>query len=120
MKLSTSNIDPAIIDRFRQDLRQLGYKYMNNLLEWKHVSHIVEMEILPILFELFDHEFDRLKKSQYKLQAKINQLSFGKDPERDKRIIELFKLRYSRGMIAREVGMSKWGVSKALRRLGVN
>jgi len=93
---------------------------MNNLLEWNHVTHIVEKEILPILFELVDEQFDTLTGEVSRLQTKINQVSFRNDPERDGRIIELFKIGYSRGRIAREVGMSKWGVSKALRRLGVN
>lgn len=102
------------------EVRQVGYKYSNSLLEWMHVANILETEILPILFGLVEDEFERLNKKQEILQAKINQLSFGNDPRRDKRIIDLFKSGYSRGIIAKEVGMSKWGVSKALRRLGVN
>ena len=114
------SIEPRIIDRFRQDLRQVSYKYMNSLLEWNHVTHIVEKEILPLLFELLDEQFETLIGEVSRLRAKINQVSFRNDPERDQRIIELYKLGYSRGKIANEVGMSKWGVSKALRRLGVN
>jgi len=114
------NLNPKIIEKFSIELQQIGYKYRNNLLEWNHVKYILEREMLPILFELIDDEFEILKKNQIKLQAKLNQLSFRSDIDRDKRIIELYKEGYSRGKISKKVGMSKWGVSKALRRLGVN
>ena len=115
-----SYLDPRILDKFSMELQQIGYKYRNNLLEWNHVNHILENEILPTLFELIGEEFETLKKDQLKLQAKINQLSFSNNPERDRRMIELHNLGLSRAKIAKEVGMTKWGVSKALRRLGVN
>lgn len=115
-----SKIDPAILDQFRIELRQLGYKYMNNLLEWNHVTFILENEILPIIYKGVMAQFELLEQENKQLKARINQLSFGNDPGRDRRMIELFKAGYSRGRIAKEVGMSKWGVSKALQRLGVN
>lgn len=102
------------------ELELIGYKYKNYLLEWNHVNHILENEILPILFDLVDEEFKNFTNNELKLRSKLNQLTFSNDPDRDTRIIELFNQGLSRGKIAKEVGMSKWGVSKALRRLGVN
>ncbi|MAT39324.1 MAG: hypothetical protein CL946_06945 [Ectothiorhodospiraceae bacterium] len=115
-----SKIDPAILDQFRTELRQIGYKYINNLLEWNHVTFILENEILPIINKAVLARFEVLEQENKQLKARFNQLSFSNDPGRDRRMIELFKLGYSRGRIAKEVRMSKWGVSKALRRLGVN
>lgn len=113
-------LDQRTLEKISSDLRQTGYKYMNNLLEWNHVALILEREILPNIFEAIENELEALNRNQSILQAKINELSFKNDPQRDKKMIELFKVGYSRGRIAKEVGMSKWGVSKALRRLGVN
>jgi hypothetical protein len=115
-----AKIDPAILDQYRTELRQIGYKYINNLLEWNHVTFILENEILPIIYEAVLARFEVLELKNKQLNARLNQLSFSNDPGRDRRILELFKLGYSRGRIAKEVRMSKWGVSKALRRLGVN
>ncbi len=115
-----SKIDPTILERFHAEFRQIGYKYMNNLLEWNHVTFILENEILPIIYNAVMTQYELLEQENKQLKARVNQLSFGNDPGRDRRMIELFKLGYSRGRIAKEVGMSKWGVSKALRRLGVN
>jgi len=114
------HINPEIKEQLQSELSVLGYKYRNNLMEWGHIKHIFEKELLPLIFELFEEEFNDLNHKQEKLQAKVNQLSFGNDPERDRRMIELYNQGLSRAKIAKEVGMSKWGVSKALRRLGVN
>ena len=113
-------LDQRVLEKIKSDIRQIGYKYMNNLLEWNHVTLILEREILPNIYEAIENEFEALNRNQLTLQAKINELSFKNDPQRDKKMIELFKAGHSRAMIAKEVGMSKWGVSKALRRLGVN
>jgi c-di-AMP phosphodiesterase-like protein len=109
-----------VLGKLNFEIRQIGNKYRNNLLEWNHVNLIIEKEILPILIELYEEQVETLACHVSRLQAKSNQFSFRNDPERDSRIITLFDLGYSRGRIAKEVGMSKWGVSKALRRLGVN
>ena len=61
-----------------------------------------------------------LEKENIHLKTSMNQFSFRNHLGRDRRMTELFKLGYSRGKIAKEVGMTKWGVSKALRRLRVN
>ncbi len=112
--------DPEIIEQFQIELRQLRYKYGNRLLEWTHVAQILEKEILPLIYEGVHDEMENLERENQKLRAWINQFSFGNDPERDKKITELFNCGVSRGKIAKAVGMSRWGVSKALRRLGVN
>lgn len=115
-----SNLDQRVLEKINSGIRQIGYKYMNNLLEWNHVTLILEKEILPNIYEAIENEFEALNRNQVRLQAKINELSFRNDPDRDKKMIELFNEGCSRGRIAKEVGMSKWGVSKALKRLGVN
>ena len=56
-------------------------------------------------------------KSTRKVRAKLNWHSFGNDPDKDKRIVELHNQGLSRGKIAKAVGISKWGVSKTLERL---
>lgn len=61
-----------------------------------------------------------LETDNRKLKAKLNQMTFGNDPMRDNEILELYKQGLSRGRIAKAVGMSKPGVTKALKRLGVN
>ena len=113
-------IDQRVLDKIKIELKQIGYKYRNSYLEWSHVIHILDHEILPLILQTFEDEYQAENGKQKELIARINQFSFRNDPERDSRIIALFNLGYSRGKIAREVGMSKWGVSKALRRLGVN
>jgi hypothetical protein len=118
--LKMSKINSEITDQFQDELRQIGYKYKNNLLEWNHVTNILKNEVLPIIYEIFGDRLQALEQELKQLNRKMNQLSFRNDPVRDRRITELFNAGYSRGKIAREVGMSKWGVSKALRRLGVN
>ena len=114
------NINSEIIDRLRDDIQQLRYKYRNNLLEWNHVNHILINEVLPLIYRGVKNELDMLERENKRLKTEINRLSFRNDPERDKKILQLFRCCYSNGRIAKQVGMSKWGVSKALRRLGVN
>ncbi|HEX3037284.1 MAG TPA: hypothetical protein VHT73_19540 [Thermodesulfobacteriota bacterium] len=43
-------------------------------------------------------------------------MKLGKDPERDSQIVALHKQGLSKAKIVRAVGMSKWGVSLALKR----
>lgn len=107
-------------EHLEAELMQLGYKYQNYLMEWIHVKHIIEKELLPKISNIYQDKIDELRSKNKKLKAELNQLTFSNDPERDQKIVELYKLGLSNGKIAKEVGMSKWGVSKALRRLGVN
>lgn len=59
---------------------------------------------------------NELQKENRRLQGKLN-MKLGKDPERDSQIVALHKQGLSNAKIARAVGMSKWGVSLALKRL---
>lgn len=109
-----------IEEKVRQVLHQklflLEYGRRNPFItEWKEIRQVVE-SLIPTITGLVNEERDGIRK----LQAKLNQLYFSNNPERDQRMLELYKQGLSRGQIAREVGMSKWGVSKALIRLGVN
>lgn len=112
-------IDQRVLDKIKIELKQIGYKYLNRYLEWSHVIHILDHEILPLILQTFENEYQAENRRQREIIARINQFSFRNDPARDRKITELFNAGYSRGKIAKEVGMSKWGVSKALRRLGV-
>ncbi len=63
---------------------------------------------------------DSLKEANKKLPARLNQMSFINDQDRDQKIIELYKQGLSKGQIATSVGMTRQGVYKALERLNVN
>jgi len=83
--------------------------------EWKEIRQVVE-SLIPTITRLVNEEREETRK----LQAELNQLSFGNDPERDQLIIELSKQGLPKAQIARIVEMSRQGLYKALRRLGVN
>src|SRR3990172_390249 len=94
--------------------------------DWGQARRGIERHLLPkianLIIQLMEEKEEtirELEESNRKLSAKLN-LRTGNNPERDQRIRELYKQGLSRGQIAKEVSMSKWGVSKALRRLGVN
>lgn len=114
------HLDPQTKEKLETELMLVGYKYQNYLMEWVHVKNIIEKELLPQISNIYQEEIDELRNKNNRLRAELNQLSFSNDPGRDQKIVELFKLGQTRSKIAKEVGMSKWGVSKALRRLGVN
>jgi len=115
-----NRIDQGVLEKIKIEIKQVGYKYLNSYLEWGHVVQILDHEILPIVLRVFEDEYHTEVVSQRESLTKMNKLAFRNDPERDRTITELYNAGYSRGKIAKEVGMSKWGVSKALRRLGVN
>lgn len=112
-------LDPEIVERLTLELKQLRYKHGNNLFEWSHINYILDKDILPVIHVLIRERIENLELENKELRSRINQLSFGNNPERDKKITELFNSGFSMGKIAQAVGMSKWGVSKALCRLGV-
>jgi hypothetical protein len=62
----------------------------------------------------------QLQDENRRLKAKVNQLSFSNDSERDKKVIELFKKGLPKTEIAKWTGLSRPGLYKTLRRLGVN
>ena len=43
-----------VLGKINFEIRQIGNKYRNNLLEWNHVSRIIEKEILPIFIEIYE------------------------------------------------------------------
>jgi len=99
-----------------QKLFMLEYGRRNPYVtEWKEIRQVVE-SLIPTITRLVNEEREETRK----LQAELNQLSFGNDPERDQLIIELSKQGLPKAQIARIVEMSRQGLYKALRRLGVN
>jgi flagellar biosynthesis/type III secretory pathway chaperone len=62
----------------------------------------------------------QLQDENRRLKAKVNQLSFCNDSERDKKVIELYKKGLPKTEIARQTALSRPGLYKALRRLGLN
>ncbi len=104
--------------------RKRLYNYA--IMDWGLVRCALEQYLVPSLINLVvqlieekEESISELQESNIKLSAKLN-LHTGSNPERGHRIVEFHKQGLSRGQIAKEVGMSKWGVSKALKRLGVN
>jgi len=87
-------------------------------MDWPALERIILEQLAPGISNFISEILEEERESTRKLQAKLNQLSFGNEPDRDKRIVELHNQGLSRGKIAKAVGTSKWGVSKALRRLG--
>jgi uncharacterized membrane protein len=62
----------------------------------------------------------QLQEENRRLKSKVNQLSFCNDSERDKKVIELYKKGLPKTEIAKKTGLSRPGLYKTLRRLGVN
>ena len=119
-----------IEQRLRQTLQQqlmlLEYGRKHPGMDWSQVRRIME-SLIPAITNLIAQLMEEkeglireLEEFDRQLRAKLNQTTFGNDPMRDNEIVELYKQGLSRGRIAKAVGMSKPGVSKALRRLGVN
>ena len=109
-----------IEDKVKQALHQklfiLEYSRRNPYVtEWKEIRQVVD-SLIPTITWLVNEEREEIRR----LQAKLNQLSFRNDPLRDQQIIELIKQGLPKPQIARIVGMSRQGIYKALRRLGVD
>lgn len=109
-----------IAEKVKQALHQklfmLEYVKRNPYItEWKEIRQVVE-SLIPTITRLVNEEREETRK----LQAELNQLSFGNDPARDQLILELSKQGLSKTQIARIVGMSRQGLYKALGRLGVD
>src|SRR3989304_2925643 len=110
----------GIEDKVKQALHQklfiLEYSKRNPYVtEWKEIRKVVD-SLIPTITGLLNEEREETRK----LQAELNQLSFGNDPARDQQIIVLSKQGLPKAQIARIVEMSRQGLYKALRRLGVN
>ena len=107
-------------EKVRQLLHQklfiLEYSRRNPYVtEWKEIRQVVD-SLIPTITWLVNEEREEIRR----LQAKINQMSFKNDPARDQQIIELIKQGLPKTKIARIVRMSRQGLYKALRRLGVD
>lgn len=63
---------------------------------------------------------DSLQEENKALHSQLNQLSFRSDPARDRQLLQLQKMGLFRKQIGKRLGMSAWGLSKALRWIGVN
>jgi hypothetical protein len=97
----------------RFGFRNLEYDQQTRNVEWSRIRGSVQKLLLdPIILEL-----KKLEEENRSLKSKLNQLSFKNIPERDNKIIELYERRFSKAQIAKLVGMSKWGITLALRRL---
>jgi DNA-binding phage protein len=62
----------------------------------------------------------QLQEENRRLKAMVKHLSFCNDSERDKKVIELYKKGLPKTEIAKQTGLSRPGLYKTLRRLGVN
>ena len=87
--------------------------------DWGQARRGIERHLLPKIANLIVQVMEEKEEIIRKLQAELNQLSFGNDPARDQLIIELSKQGLPKAQIARIVEMSRQGLYKALRRLGV-
>jgi DNA-binding NarL/FixJ family response regulator len=77
---------------------------------------IVENELLPKIVKI---TLELIPGS--KLREPIKQpteKTKSRNRDRDEKILELYRQGRSRKAIGRELGMSAWGISKALKRLG--
>ena len=108
-------IEEKVKEALHQKLLILEYSRRNPYVtEWKEIRQVVD-SLIPTITRLLNEEREETRK----LQAELNQLSFGNDPARDQLIIELSKQGLPKAQIARNVGMSRQGLYKALSRLGV-
>lgn len=88
-------------------------------LEGFNVIYAITSLVTDIEKEKQD-QIERLQYENRRLKAKVNQLSFCNNSERDKKLIELYKKGLPKTEIAKRTGLSRPGLYKALRRLGVN
>ena len=109
-------IEEKVKEVLHQKLIILEYSRRNPYVtEWKEIRQVVD-SLIPTITWLVNEEREEIRR----LQAKINQMSFRNEPARDQQIIELTKQGLPKSHIARIVGMSRQGLYKALRRLGVD
>lgn len=119
-------LEQRLREKINWQLRLTEYDRKFAYVDWGQVRRVLEHlfpQISSIVVQLVEEReclIEELEESNRELKAKLNQLSFRNNAQRDGQIVEFYKQGRSRGQIAREVGMSKWGVSKALIRLGVN
>lgn len=88
-------------------------------IEWHFLRRPLQEVVIDPLLNEFLRSTSNLESENKRLKSQLNQLSFRSIPERDEKIVQLRRQGFSRGQIAKLVGMSKWGVSKAIQRLDV-
>ena len=106
-------------ERIDRQIELLRYDKRCASIEWSVFKPILERTLLNLLQPVIEEKekvIDELRQENRRLQGKLN-IKLGKDPERDHQIAALHKQGLSNAKIARAVGMSKWGVSLALKRL---
>lgn len=116
------------MDNLEEKIRRLVSYQLNVLehdqrcrnIEWSFLRQPLQDILIEPLISLVLQFMKEREEENKRLKSQLNQLSFQNDPNRDKKILELTRKGLSRRSIGREVQMSPWGVSKALRRLGVN
>jgi DNA-binding NarL/FixJ family response regulator len=112
-------IEEKLRDTIEWQLRLLMQKTRNHV-EWSQFRHILENDLINPVISAFMEIVKETELDNKRFRSRHNQLRFGNTSVRDQRIIELHKKGLSRRKIGKEVQMSTWRVSKALRRLGVN
>jgi len=114
------NLEEILNLKLHRQLQLIQNKRLYPHMDWIALERIVVQELVPYIANEVSELLKEHEETSRKLRAKLNQLSFGNDPERDKRIVELFNQGVSNRQIAKKVGLTPFGITKALRRLGVN
>ncbi len=117
------NIQQKVIQKIEQTLSQQcgGVKREQIMTQLEGLS--VFYAITSFIAEIEKEKQDLLKQlrdENQRLKAKVNQLSFCNDSERDNKVIELYEKGLPKTEIATQTGLSRPGLYKTLRRLGVN
>lgn len=114
------NLEEIINQKLQRQIQLIQNKNRYPFMDWIAFERIIGQELLPVITKTLSRLIEEQEVSLRKLIARSNQVAFRNDPERDKRIIEMFNQGLSKRKIAKEVEITPWGVSKALRRLGLN
>ena len=106
-------------ERIDRQIELLRYDKRWAFVEWSVFKPVLARTLLNLLQPIIEGKekvIKELQKENRRLQGQPNR-KLGKDPERDHQIVALHKRGLSNAKIARAVGMSKWGLSLALKRL---
>ena len=106
-------------ERIERQIELLRYDKQWTFVEWSVFRPTLESTLLNLLQPIIEEKekvINELQQENRRLQGQLN-MKLGKDPERDHQIVALHRKGLSKAKIARAVGMSKWGVSLALKRL---
>lgn len=119
-------LEQRLREKINWQLRLIEYDRKFAYVDWGQVRRVIQ-QLIPtvanLVVQLMEEKEDLIKEleeSNRELKAKLNQLSFSNNAQRDQRIRELYKQGLPKTQIARNVGMSRQGLYKALRRLGAD